>query len=497
MRKAIYFLLISLSISCTSEKSKSVELEQVSQDFIINGSIENYKISDSTSSLDIYINDLLSLEGSRRESITIDSLGKFSSKIRIPRQQDIWLSCKNLDFRLIVAPEDEFVINIKDIKNSLNENSIEISGTSAKLNQDFLKFQVQNEFDSDSYFDNTKKLNPVSYKTYHDSLFGERKLQIEAFIANNNIDDALKNWLFVEKEYRPADYLLVYPLNYRMFNQEKAKDLKYTDYLFDDFTNLPPIEEKYLVNTVLDGFGNYYLFHYYQQIRPEGMTMKGEVLDSIAIKRIVSENKNNKLLSQLTIFNALQTSFNNNRLSYMYSEKEIIDSLFKGSLFESAIADNFNYVKSLLENAPVPEGAELLTFDSKDPNDLLNEIIKNSEGKVIYIDNWATWCAPCRSEFKSSTPLLKEKFDKEVEFIYLCHRSNQKEWKPVISRYNVEGKHYFLTDEQTNVLMSKLSITGYPTYNMINKKGEIVYSGFEYRPSIEQTSKILEKLISE
>jgi thiol-disulfide isomerase/thioredoxin len=52
----------------------------------------------------------------------------------------------------------------------------------------------------------------------------------------------------------------------------------------------------------------------------------------------------------------------------------------------------FNFVRS--EPAPVPE----ITFLDADGNELS---LADFEGKVVVLNLWATWCAPCREEMPS------------------------------------------------------------------------------------------------
>jgi len=144
-----------------------------------------------------------------------------------------------------------------------------------------------------------------------------------------------------------------------------------------------------------------------------------------------------------------------------------------------------------------PEDIELLTFNTDDPTQFIDEIIANANGKVIYIDNWATWCGPCKSEFKNASPKLHEKFKNDVEFVYLCHNSKEANYVPSILKYQVTGKHYFLEDRQSRSIAEQINLEGFPTYTIINKKGEIILSDYIHRPSYPKTTGILTGLINE
>ncbi|PPK93672.1 thiol-disulfide isomerase/thioredoxin [Nonlabens xylanidelens] len=149
------------------------------------------------------------------------------------------------------------------------------------------------------------------------------------------------------------------------------------------------------------------------------------------------------------------------------------------------------------EQVEVSNDIEILTFSNDDASTFIDEIVANADGKVIYIDNWATWCAPCKAEFKEASPALHEKFKEDVEFIYLCHASKEATYLPSIEEYNIKGKHYFLTDQQASIVQQQLNLIGFPTYTIYDKKGNQVLSDYIHRPSHGPTSDILTKLIND
>jgi thiol-disulfide isomerase/thioredoxin len=125
----------------------------------------------------------------------------------------------------------------------------------------------------------------------------------------------------------------------------------------------------------------------------------------------------------------------------------------------------------------------LKKYKDKDIKRVFDDIIKNNIGKVIYIDCWATYCGPCLNEFPKSNKLMVDMKDDNIEFIFLCMDSDEKKWKSVLSKYNLDGQHYLLDSNQSIELRKVLKISSVPHYILIDKSGIIAERGLHLRPT--------------
>ena len=103
------------------------------------------------------------------------------------------------------------------------------------------------------------------------------------------------------------------------------------------------------------------------------------------------------------------------------------------------------------------------------------KIAEPLRGRVIYVDIWGTWCAPCRFDLKHSTaPLHKALADLPVSYVFLCNRSTDEAWRSCIAEYALlqpHSLHYNLPAEQQAALEKFLQVDGYPTYILFRPDG--------------------------
>lgn len=104
---------------------------------------------------------------------------------------------------------------------------------------------------------------------------------------------------------------------------------------------------------------------------------------------------------------------------------------------------------------------------------IFEAIISKYKGKVVFLDFWATWCAPCRSGMKEMKPMKEELKNENVVFVYITNPSSpEKTYKNMIPE--IKGEHYRVSNDEWNYLKIKFGITGIPHYSIINKEGKIV-----------------------
>ncbi len=116
-------------------------------------------------------------------------------------------------------------------------------------------------------------------------------------------------------------------------------------------------------------------------------------------------------------------------------------------------------------------------------------LLKEFKDKIIYIDIWATWCAPCLKELPYFN-LLKEKFitDSNLVFISLSI-DNFQAWQNFISENTIFKKSFITKRDYLN----DYKITELPRYILIDKNF-ITSSIYAPPPSSPSTAILLESI---
>lgn len=108
--------------------------------------------------------------------------------------------------------------------------------------------------------------------------------------------------------------------------------------------------------------------------------------------------------------------------------------------------------------------------------DVFRNIIKNHQGKVLFVDFWATSCGPCRGGIEATADLRKKyKNHPEFQFIYITGRgeSPEKAYKQYVDKHLKGEASYYVTETEYNYLRQLFQFNGIPHYELVNKDGSI------------------------
>lgn len=125
-----------------------------------------------------------------------------------------------------------------------------------------------------------------------------------------------------------------------------------------------------------------------------------------------------------------------------------------------------------------------------------SNVLKNNKGKWLYIDFWASWCAPCRKTMPAAKKLKKELEKENITFIYLALNDSKKDWKKAIESDGIsDSQNYFIENGTVSKVIEDLRVKSIPHYLIYNPNGELV-NGFANRPG-QGAKEQLKKLIAE
>ena len=97
--------------------------------------------------------------------------------------------------------------------------------------------------------------------------------------------------------------------------------------------------------------------------------------------------------------------------------------------------------------------------------------IKDYRGKLVIINFWATWCAPCKKEMPSLDSLYQDNRFKNLQvFAVNMEQPNIIKTEKFFTDLNIQKLKIFF-DPNLN-FVKEFKLRGFPTTILINKKGE-------------------------
>ena len=155
----------------------------------------------------------------------------------------------------------------------------------------------------------------------------------------------------------------------------------------------------------------------------------------------------------------------------MFINQKIVKLLiliFCFSIFSSISQTNEDVPLNNIAISENPKPISFIIFEDF----LGNEVnLKDYSGKLIIINFWATWCAPCKKEMPSLDKLYQANNFKNLQvFAVNIEQPNKLKTKKFFTDLNIKKLEIFF-DNNLN-FVKEFKLRGVPTTVLINKKGE-------------------------
>lgn len=159
--------------------------------------------------------------------------------------------------------------------------------------------------------------------------------------------------------------------------------------------------------------------------------------------------------------------------------------------------------ESIKLRSQLPKGSESPSFNDYENYAGGTTSLEDLKGKYVYIDVWATWCAPCKVEIPSLKKLDEDYKDKNITFVSIsiddarAHKGSMEKaneaWKAMVADKELTGVQLFAPNGWQSDFIKDYKINGIPRFILIDPEGKIVTPDAP-RPSDEQLRTLLDTL---
>jgi len=118
------------------------------------------------------------------------------------------------------------------------------------------------------------------------------------------------------------------------------------------------------------------------------------------------------------------------------------------------------------------------------------------KGKYVYIDVWATWCAPCKAEIPYLVELEKDFHSHNIEFVSISmdKPKDKDKWKKFVEDKGLKGVQLMSEDAFKTRIAWDYKINSIPRFLLFDTEGKIIDAEAK-RPSDPELRKQLDKLL--
>ncbi|MCG8578567.1 MAG: redoxin domain-containing protein [Bacteroidales bacterium] len=198
--------------------------------------------------------------------------------------------------------------------------------------------------------------------------------------------------------------------------------------------------------------------------------------------------------------------FDNDTLKGRYLTNYIIQRSISGKFFNQVMATYGDFIVTDLQQKEIEayeseilkfaEGANAFDFAYPDTKGKIHAL-SDYKGKLVLVDVWATWCAPCKAEIPHLEQLMKSYTgNDDIVFISVSidKRREKEKWLAFIHEHHLGGIQLLADYAFESDIIYDYEINGVPRFMLFNKEGKILTVNAP-RPSNPQLKELIDEYL--
>ncbi len=175
-----------------------------------------------------------------------------------------------------------------------------------------------------------------------------------------------------------------------------------------------------------------------------------------------------------------------------HRSRKYVDSAIAVADSSLALMLRDRYKEAFAEDTMVENKLLLMSPDGTKTD--LTAVLNGLEGKVIYVDFWASWCRPCCAEMEPAALLRERLKGEDVEFIYLSKDEEHSRMCGSLEQLRLQDCEVWrILNPKAAKFIYEYNIELIPRYMIIDRNGRIINDNAP-RPSSEDIYSILNEL---
>lgn len=383
------------------------------------------------------------------KNLAISKDGTFLDTLRITTPQYVYLSLGEIETRVYFTYGDEVIISA--------ESAVAFSGSNAEINEYLYNDYQNDQAIAELEFNSHQKIfsqNEINYISYRDSIKKTKTDRLKTLSVDTKEfqDFHLKNIEF-QYQYDVARYP-----NYHSYY---FQDYKPTELITNFLEGVPFDNEAYAKNYS----GYRFLIDLVLDKRIENLTDKS--LSPIEANLAVLHDIESPTILHGRLDQALYNFTVNEK--NMEEIKNKMLALAKKDKTKQVINEHYNIISKLKQGNPAP------SFEFENYEGGKTKLV-DFRGKYLYIDVWATWCAPCLKEIPYLKKIEEEFSGANIEFVSISVDAPRfhDTWRKMIKDKELIGTQLITDNGWDSNFVRDYGMQGIPRFMLIDDKGNIV-----------------------